>query len=369
MPEKEENKRPIAVIIGQLGHGGSERQLYMFLAHCDRSRWSPTLYVSSDLGELVTWRDPIAALGVPIVQLNGGRLAKMRQFRSACIAQGARSFFSWSSYTNGFGLALTGLGVHRIGSFRNASFADLPSRFRGVWEWAGLAGVSAVVCNSLETQVELQKRVGKTKTIVYAPNAVNIFDVEQIRSWREAWRARLGVPPDAVLIIGVGRIAPQKNFGRFIEAIAEVRKYAPVSAIIVGRDDGPLPELLERAAELGVQEIVRFLGQAPDAREVMCAADVFLLTSDYEGMPNVILEAMAAGLPCVSTRVNGVADLIDEGSSGFIADNNALALSKPLIELAANRELRLEMGAHARRSMEQRRPEIVVPELWKLCGG
>jgi hypothetical protein len=129
--------RRIAVMIGQLGQGGSERQLYFFLAHCDRTRWAPTLYVSGELGP---WEEPIRALGVPVVLLTGSPLAKLRRFRAACRAERPACFFSWSSYTNGFGLALLGTGVRRIGSFRNAGFADLPEPGRRAWMTASLAG-------------------------------------------------------------------------------------------------------------------------------------------------------------------------------------------------------------------------------------
>ena len=135
-PESCEPKA-IAIMIGQLGQGGSERQLYIFLSHCDRTRWSPVVYVSGELG---AWEAPIRALGIPVILLHGNPIAKMWRFRSACRRADTKCFFSWSSYTNAYGLTLIGGDVRRIGSFRNAVFADLPRRGRWAWEWArGLA--------------------------------------------------------------------------------------------------------------------------------------------------------------------------------------------------------------------------------------
>ncbi|MGH8612265.1 MAG: hypothetical protein ACREYF_09545 [Gammaproteobacteria bacterium] len=213
--------RSIGVMIGQLTNGGSERQLYMFLAHCDRARSAPIVYVSGELGY---WEAPIRKLGIPIVLLRGGPLAKMWQFRTACIAQNVTCFFSWSSYTNGFGLALMGVGVHRIGSFRNALFDDLPTRLRWFWSWMSFAGVSTLVCNSRETHVQALSHGGSRKQVVYVPNAVQLFAPEQIRAWRKQWRSRLGLREDAVMVLGVGRLVPQKNFARFIDVIAQVRR-------------------------------------------------------------------------------------------------------------------------------------------------
>jgi glycosyltransferase involved in cell wall biosynthesis len=355
----------IAVMIGQLTNGGSERQLYMFLAHCDRARWAPIVYVSGELGY---WEAPIRKLGIPIVLLRGGPLAKMWQFRAACIAQNVRCFFSWSSYTNGFGLALMGGGIRRIGSFRNALFDDLPTRLRWLWTWMSLAGISTVVCNSRETQAQFAGRSGSGKQVVYVPNAVGVSDPEQVRAWRGQWRARLGLRDDAVLVLGVGRLAPQKNFARFIDVIAQVSRQLPVQAVIAGEDKGCLSGLSGQTARLGLQKVIGFIGGVPNAHELMCAADIFLLSSDREGMPNVVLEAMAAGVPCVATKVNSIGDLIQHGVTGFVAAHNVDDLARHVVHLAADVGLRRAVGARARAEIERGyRQEQIAPQLWKLC--
>lgn len=357
--------RPIAVMIGQLAAGGSERQLYMFLASCDRSRWAPVVYVAGALG---FWEGPIRKLGIPVVLLHGSPLAKMWQLRAACIAQNAKCFFSWSSYTNGFGLALMGRSILRAGSFRNALFADLPARWHWLWSWMSLAGVSTIVCNSRETQAQIADRCGAGKRVVYVPNGVQIFAPGQVRAWREQWRARLGLGGDAVLVLGVGRMAPQKHFARFIDVIAQVNRQLPVQSIIAGEDQGCLSSLKEQTARLGLQKVVRFIGRVPNAHELICAADILLLSSDHEGMPNVVMEAMAAGVPCVTTRVNGVGDLIQEGVTGFTAELNTDDLARHVVRLAADASLRQAVGSQARALIERGfRPEQVYDQLWALC--
>jgi glycosyltransferase involved in cell wall biosynthesis len=355
----------ISVLIGQLGKGGSERQLYLFLTRCDRTRWSPIVYAAGDLG---SWEAPIRRLGIPVVQLRGGRLAKMFQFRSACIAQNSKCFFSWSSYTNGFALALPGRGVHHIGSFRNASFTDLPTSLRWFWSWMSLTGISTVVCNSRETTLEISGRSGSRRKVYFVPNAVEIFAPQQVQAWRKDWRARLGLRDNVVLVLGVGRLTPQKHFARFIDVIAQVRQQSPIHAVIAGRDFGCLADLESRLQQLGLQETVRFIGEVPDARELMCAADIFLLSSDHEGMPNVVLEAMAAGVPCVTTRVNSVGDLIQHGTSGFVAERDADDLANHVVRLATDTDLRRAMGARARAAIERRyQTADVMDQLWALC--
>ena len=106
----------------------------------------------------------------------------------------------------------------------------------------------------------------------------------------------------------------------------------------------------------------------PDARELICAADIFLLTSDYEGMPNVVLEAMAAGRPCVATRINGVGELIEDGATGFTAARDASELARHVSRLVADPDLRRRVGEAARRAVGRTRSPIeIARRLWSLC--
>ena len=126
---------------------------------------------------------------------------------------------------------------------------------------------------------------------------------------------------------------------------------------------------MQQTARLGLQNTVRLIGPVPDARELIGAADIYLLSSDYEGMANVVLEAMAAGVPSVSTRVNAVGDLIKPGITGFIAEHDAGDLAHHVLLLAKSRALRQEIGAQVRSLVEQAyRPEQIFPRLWSLCG-
>jgi glycosyltransferase involved in cell wall biosynthesis len=169
-------------------------------------------------------------------------------------------------------------------------------------------------------------------------------------------------------VLGVGRLAPQKNFARFIDVIAQVSRQLPVEAVIAGADQGCLSNLESQTARLGLQRIVRLIGTVPDAHELICAADIFLLSSDYEGMPNVVLESMAAGVPCVATRVNGIPDLIQQGATGFVCALNTDDLAQHVTWLAADADRRRAMGSQALAAIEKGfQAEEVVRQLWKVC--
>jgi glycosyltransferase involved in cell wall biosynthesis len=119
---------------------------------------------------------------------------------------------------------------------------------------------------------------------------------------RAAARAALGLDADARVVGGVGRMVTQKRFDRWLHVLSELP--GDVTGVLVG--DGPLrPDLHKRAADLGVADRLRFTGFLPSVWPVLPALDLLLLTSDRESMANVMLEGMAAGVPTVSTPVDG----------------------------------------------------------------
>jgi len=190
-----------------------------------------------------------------------------------------------------------------------------------------------------------------------------------IQEHRVRWRARLQLQDDALLVVGVGRLTAQKNFGRFIEAVVLANQQQPVYAVIAGPDMGlgDTPQQQIQAAGLDPAAI-RLIGPVEDALELICAADIFLLSSDYEGMPNVVLEAMVVGILCVCTQVNGIDTLIEPGVHGFITTHSPEALAKPMLWLAADPILRNQIGQNARMRIEvEFDPALAFQKLLQFC--
>lgn len=360
---------PITVVHAGLGHGGalaggSERQLILFLEACDLHRWSPRLLLSS------TACDPSAKarledLGVPVHQLVGDPLRKLGQLRRDMSASGARLLLSWSSYTNVYGVGTRGMRVPVVGSFRGSGFQDLPSRMHGLWSWLSAASVDAIVCNSPGTAMTVQRAAAGTPVRV-VPNAVE--PVRSSADARVAWRTRLGVSEDELLVLGIGSLRPEKNFMRFLRTVALARQRVPLRAAIAGPDHGDGPRLVRAMRELGLADgTVRLLGPVPSGGELLCAADLFLLTSDHEGMPNVVLEAMAAGVPVVSTPVNGLDGLLLSGVNGLVAEPDHESLAEAVVDLVTDAGRRRRMGHHAAAHVTERyAPERVYGPLWQF---
>ena len=143
----------------------------------------------------------------------------------------------------------------------------------------------------------------------------------------DAAREEMGVGTSRVVGI-VAKLSAVKGHEHFLRAAARVReRRSDVIFLVVG--DGPLrPQLESLTEELGLADAVRFVGVRKDIPEVLGLMDVFVLSSLSEGAPNVILEAMAAGLPVVASNVGGVPDIVRDGETGRLVepgDHEALA--------------------------------------------
>lgn len=166
---------------------------------------------------------------------------------------------------------------------------------------------------------------------------------------RGRWRKGLGIPDDAPLLGIVARLIPQKGHSALLEALPRVAERFPAVRIaVVG--DGPLRGELERLAErLGIEARVHFVGHRPNAAEMMSEFDVFVHPSRWEGFGLVFLEAMAAGVPVVATRVSAIPEIVEHGRTGLLVPvDDAAALADAVSRLLADREWARAMGQAGR---------------------
>jgi glycosyltransferase involved in cell wall biosynthesis len=163
-------------------------------------------------------------------------------------------------------------------------------------------------------------------------------------------RGELGVG-DAPVVLSVSRLVPIKNVALFVDAIAVARNRRPdIRAVVVG--DGPLePALRQRASALGIADAIRFAGYV-DQQELphwYRAADLFALSSDFDNSPNVVLEAMASGLPVVATDVGGVSEFVDTPSGGaLVPKGDASAMGAEILALVSDGSKRRAAGSFNR---------------------
>ncbi|MGQ9651709.1 MAG: glycosyltransferase [Phycisphaerae bacterium] len=172
-------------------------------------------------------------------------------------------------------------------------------------------------------------------------------DVTAIDAAEPADRAMFGIPPDQPLVIWTGRLDPVKGFEEMLSAFARLRQTLPASLLLVG--DGPYRPAVERLiAEYRLDQSVKFAGSRPDVPSLLKMADAFLFCSRTEGLPNSLLEAMAAGLPVVATDVPGCRDVVIHGQTGLLSRaGSAVDIERKLALVLTNRRLSADLGARA----------------------
>jgi glycosyltransferase involved in cell wall biosynthesis len=178
---------------------------------------------------------------------------------------------------------------------------------------------------------------------------------------RERERAVLGIPPERFLIGWLGRMTEIKRVDVLLGAFARLRaEGVEADLLLVG--DGPLRAELEHdAAALGIADRTHFAGYRSDVGPIYSAIDAVALTSANEGTPVTVIEALAAGVPAVSTDVGGVADVVPDGRAGFLVPvGDVDGIAERLQALAEDRDLRVRLG---RGGAEWVRARYSVPRL------
>lgn len=148
--------------------------------------------------------------------------------------------------------------------------------------------------------------------------------------------------------ITVGRMAAVKNQALMLRAFARVAAQVPEAHLRLVGDGPERPALEALSGELGLTDQVEFLGFRNDAADLMAQADVFLMSSHYEGISIAILEAMRAGLAVIGTRVGGIPETVEHRQSGLLVDDNDEAgFAAAMLELLQSHELRQTLGQNA----------------------
>jgi glycosyltransferase involved in cell wall biosynthesis len=324
----------IALVAGTLGQGGAERQLHYIVRALVEAGATPRVF-SLTRGE--HYENAIRSAGVEVVWIGEpkGRLGRllrlMRELRAWRPDIVQSQHFHANLYVT---LASRWLGLPDIGALRSTGADEV--RMTGRLGRACLRWPRFLAANS---------RVGLDFALAQGcdPGRVqllgNVIDTEAFAPQSRPARVPLRV-------LGVGRLGPEKRFDRFLRALARVRERSltPVEGWIVG--DGPLRRTLAaEARRLGLVDHVEFRGAITDMTAVYASAEILVLPSDWEGTPNVLLEAMATGMPVLATRVGGVPGLVRDGENGLLVDvEDEESLACQLQRLVEEPELRRRLG-------------------------
>jgi starch synthase (maltosyl-transferring) len=338
---------PIALVITDLDVGGAERALVNLATRLDRSRWAPRVIALGVEGRLA---ETLREAGIPCACLGGDRRKPLRVITRLAKALRAQrpalvqSFLFHANLASRLAAPFAGrpwvLGGLRV--------AERRKRWHLVLDrlTSPLAAGSVCVSNGVR---DFSMSAGglNPRRLVVIPNGI---DPEPFDRAVPASRSELGILEDAFLAVAVGRLDEQKGIPDLLDAAELVVRERPEWHLAIA-GDGPLRDWLREqlAARGALAGRVHWLGPRDDVPRLLRAADLMVLASLWEGMPNVVLEAMASGLPVVATAVEGTDELIVSGRTGWLVPpGDSMSLANSLMAAARDPSFARELGRRGR---------------------
>ena len=334
--------------MGQLTIGGLERQVYLLASGLARGVFDVTVVSMASGGD---WAAPLREAGVRVEELHRRghmdwrRLLAMRAVFKTLRPDVVYSFnYEGNVYSRIAGL-LAGVPILITGErgIYMSGFMALVERLLNRF-------TECVICNAEAIRRDLVRRVGIPQgKVITIPNAVLVpppFGAEDRRSARRL----IGANDDEIVVGTIGRMESIKNHELLVRAASLGRPAGRnLRYCVIG--DGPDEKTVRAAIDQeGLRDRFSLVGSRRDAVSLLPAFDIFVLTSKSEGLPNTVMEAMAAGLPCVCTDVGGCRELVEEGMTGYlVAADDPRALAERILDLAADPSRRARMGQAGRR--------------------
>ena len=336
----------ILYLVGQLTPGGLERQLCYLLQAMDRGRYRPAVAVWN-FAEADVYVPRIRALNVPMYAFsNMPSAAKLRAFRRLVRQLEPEVVHSYSFYTN---LAA----YWGVWGTQSVAFGSIRCDFTSEVKDTGplLGRLSARWPRDQISNSSLAAETVRRWQSPFVPRRLfvvrNGLDLEQFRSAPLTARGK-------IRIVGVGSLEPRKRWERLLRAARELQRREYDFAVqIVG--DGPLHgSLKHQAHSLGVADRVEFIGYSENIPSLLTNATFLVHTSDSEGSPNVVMEAMASGRAVVATDAGDVPTLVEDGKTGFVVPRGDEAtLLARMVTLMTDYDLCRRMGEAGRAKAEQ----------------
>lgn len=195
------------------------------------------------------------------------------------------------------------------------------------------------------------KVLSKKTTVIYNPVDLKEYTGLALKSEKDK------------IIVSAGRLMPQKNQKMLIDAFSAIMKKFPEYQLVIYGEGNYREELESYVKALKLEERIFMPGSVTDLYDKMKSAELFVLSSDYEGMPNALIEAMCMGLPVISTKVSGATDLINHGKNGLLTEvGDKKEMENAMEQMLSDENLREQMAIEAVQLAEMLRTDEILKQ-------
>jgi len=354
-------RRKVCFVLPSLNGGGAERAAVQILNGLDPNQWDRSMFLFAREGPYLAEVDPSIVITSADTASRWERWRALRSFvarERPDLVMAYLSFFSALSAVRAAHTRATV--VFNLQTPMSAFLTDADYHWRRRWRKVVFAAIMRVCFAAADLIIATSHGVARDLTSAFGidPEQIRVLanpvDLDRVRAaMAEPIDIAVLPPGDAPLIVAAGRLAEAKNYPLMIEAFATLRQQMPARLCILGQGELDA-EVRQLIAASGLSGSVSLAGFQANPWKYIAKADVFLLTSRYEGFGNVLIEAMALAVPVVATASAGTRDIVDHGVDGLLVDSHTPeAVTAALRRVLENRDLRASLSSQAAASAEQ----------------
>ena len=363
-------KIKIILIISSLGHGGAQRVITYIASHLKREKYDISLILYEKKGSLLHELSDHIHIYDFKKQTPWDFIRLILSTRKVIRESNPDIVMSFLFYTN----IVTGLALLFLKRKFKLIFSErnYPPQYllRTPCGWIKkflikftYPKADLVLPNSDLTKVALNNifnvRPERLKTIYNPIDLKSVIQKSQDKVGHPFFDSR-----DTQVIVSVGRLVPQKRIDRLLRAFFLVKKQIDIARLIIIGEGKLRAELSELAVKLNIQDLVEFVGFKENPYSWIAKSDIFVLSSDYEGFPNVLLESMACQTPIISTDCqSGPSEIIINGESGLlIPPGDEKEMANGIVKLLENKQLRDKIAENGMKRVAEFSIEKILPQ-------